>query len=87
MSLFLSKFNLKAMKAVCTDASFEVPYLCGINILSTESYYNFSKIACFAISYPYLYPCILGDVYYRYKRKSKQDQISFFYFLFSRKDL
>lgn len=33
-------------------------YLCRNSILSAVSYYNFSKISCVAVSYPYLYLCL-----------------------------
>ncbi|KAL0007557.1 hypothetical protein SO802_009059 [Lithocarpus litseifolius] len=40
----------------CTSTSFRVPYPCHTDVVPAISFYNFSKIACVAVSYPYPYP-------------------------------
>ena len=53
----------------CTDTSFGVLYLCCNGVQSVVSCYNFSKIACFSVLYPYPYlysclcPCILDHIW------------------------
>ena len=46
------------------DTSFGVPYSCRNGVLFAVSCYNFSKIACVAILYPY--PCTSSNFNYNY---------------------
>ena len=56
----------------CMDISFGVLYLCCNDVQSAVSCYNFSKIACLSVlypyPYPYLYPCLASKECYHSPR-------------------